>query len=69
MNIIDVDDKWWQKDLYCVEWYIPKTKLSNYYVLERRVFYTLEERTQFLKARKRKFWEILPFVQKREWVY
>lgn len=67
--VYDVDDKWWAHDLYCVEWYIPKTRLTPYYVIERRVFRTIEERTNFLKNRKRKLWEIFPFIRQIMWVY
>ena len=54
--VYDFDDKWWRHDLYCVEWYIPQTKFTPYYVMEQRVFRTIEERTDFLKNRTKKFW-------------
>lgn len=67
--VYDFDDKWWRHDLYCVEWYIPQTKFTPYYVMEQRVFRTIEERTDFLKNRKKKFWEIFPFIRQKIWVY
>lgn len=68
--VYDFDDKWWLKDyIYGVEWYIPKTRFTKYHVIERRIFQSADERADFLKHRKKKIWEIFPFIRQKIWVY
>ena len=48
---------------FAVEWWFPATRFTHAITIERKVFRTREERTEYIINRKKKWWQYLPFIE------